>query len=47
MVLRVLRGVWRFSYAGVLERILFALYERFEIEGGAVAVLKGISAQTI
>jgi len=47
MVLRIPRGGWRFSNTGVLEGILFALYERFEIEGGRIAVVKSIGAQTI
>src|SRR5713101_5452192 len=41
------RSGWRFSYTGVLKGILFALYERFEIEGRAVAVFEGIGAQAI
>jgi len=43
----ILRSVWRFSYAGILERVFFALDKRFEIKSGGVAVFEGIGAQTV
>src|ERR1700675_2508387 len=41
------RSVRGFSDARILERILFALEQRFEIQAGAVAIFGRVRAQTV